>query len=189
MVIKMKFDMLKYYTLFNDFNISIMYSGPIWMNNMESIAETVKRTLEDDDLSFSSSQSIFSIFTEQMNNILMYSAEKEQFYSADNECLNISKGIFILGQKDHSYFLQSGNMIKNTSIDRLKSNIDYLNTLDKVQLRTYYKEKIKSENPNPESKGAGLGLIEIARRANSKIEYKFTPIDENISFFTIFVTV
>jgi len=48
---------------------------------------------------------------------------------------------------------------------------------------------MKSENDNPESKGAGLGLTEIARRATSKIEYEFLPYGEDLSYFTMYVTV
>lgn len=56
-------------------------------------------------------------------------------------------------------------------------------------MRKYYKERIKAENDNPESRGAGLGLIEIAKRASSKIEYSFTDMDETSSFFTMYVTI
>jgi len=71
----------------------------------------------------------------------------------------------------------------------LKERIDFLNTLDKKELRQFYKEQMKAENDNPESKGAGLGLTEIARRATSKIEYEFIPYGEGLSYFTMYVTV
>ena len=71
----------------------------------------------------------------------------------------------------------------------MKKRIDYLNTLDKQELRKIYREKIRAENDDPDSQGAGIGLIEIARRASSKIEYRFTPLDSGDTFFTLFVTV
>jgi hypothetical protein len=48
---------------------------------------------------------------------------------------------------------------------------------------------MKHEDNNPESRGAGLGLTEIARRAASKIEYEFIPYGEGLSYFTMYVAI
>lgn len=182
-------DMLEYYKMIKKFNIDIIYSGPLWSDGIEGIADTLKKRLEFDNLPLSASQSVFSVFIEQMNNMLMYSMEKEQFGNDDDRKEDISKGVFILGTKNKIYFVQSGNVMKSESVEPLKNKIDYLNTLDKAALRKYYKEQIKHENTNPESKGAGLGFIEIARRASSPIEYLFTPLDDGFVFFSTFITI
>ena len=33
--------------------------------------------------------------------------------------------------------------------------------------------------------GAGLGLIDIAKKTGNKFEYHFLPIDDNFSFFIL----
>ncbi|MCH8330800.1 MAG: hypothetical protein IH946_05385 [Bacteroidetes bacterium] len=40
-----------------------------------------------------------------------------------------------------------------------------------------------------ESGGAGLGLIEIARKSGQHIEFNFDEVDENVSYFSLQVTV
>lgn len=185
----MLFDMLAYYKMIQELNINIIYSGPIWTDGIEGIGGTLRKRLEFDELPFSASQSVFSVFVEQMNNMLMYSAEKEKFHESDAKQLDVAKGVFVLGVQDKSYFIQSGNVMKKDSMELIKNRIDHLNTLDKTELRKFYKEQIKIEDANPESKGAGLGLIEIARRASSKIEYTFTTLDDGLIFFTMFVTI
>ena len=40
-----------------------------------------------------------------------------------------------------------------------------------------YKEQLRAE-PEEGSKGAGLGFMEIARRASKPIEFDFTDVDE-----------
>ena len=182
-------DMLEYYYMLKKNNINIIYSGPIWADGVEGIGGTLRKRMAFDDLPFSASQSVFSVFVEQMNNMLMYSAEKERFQGNDEKQFGVSTGAFILGAQGKTYFLQSGNVVKNEDVELLKNRIDYLNTLDKKELRKYYKEQIKSENDNPNSRGAGLGLIEIARRASSKIEYSFTPVEDGLSFFSMFVII
>lgn len=183
-------NMLAYYNLIKENEISIIYNGPIWSEVVEDIGETLKKRLEIEELPLVLSQSIFSVFIEQMYNILNYSAEKEQFLSeSSGKEFNVASGVFILGSKDKKYFMQCGNRIRKEQAELIKQRIDHLNTLDKLELRKYYKERLKAEDENPESKGAGIGLIEIARRASSKMEYSFVPLDEQCSFFTLYVNV
>jgi len=185
----MRLNILEYSKQLAEHNISIIYSGPLWAEGIDGMAEFLQKRLDMDDMSINASQAVFSVFVEQMNNMLMYSAEKERREHPEAGTVETSSGIFVLGSCDKSYYVQTGNVIKNGSVGLLKDRIDYLNTLDKKELREYYKEQIKTENDNPESKGAGLGLTEIARRATSKIEYEFTPYGEGLSYFTMYVTV
>lgn len=182
-------DMLEYYTMVKEKGLSIIYSGPIWADGVEGLGNTLRKRLEFDALPLSSSQAVFSVFVEQMNNMLMYSTDKDSHQSRDGGEFDVSSGVFVLGSRDRQYFLQSGNMMETKDAPLMKERIDHLNTLDKNGLRQYYKEQIKTDNPNHGSKGAGLGLIEIARRASSKIEYRFQPLAEGKTFFSMFVTI
>jgi hypothetical protein len=182
----MRLNILEYSKLLTEHNISMIYSGPLWAEGIDGMAEFLQKRLDMDDMPLSESQAVFSVFVEQMNNMLMYSAEKEKHERPEAET---SSGIFVLGTCDKSYYVQTGNVINNSSVGLLKERIDFLNTMDKKELRQFYKEQMKAENNNPESKGAGLGLTEIAKRATSKIEYEFIPYSEGLSYFTMYVTV
>jgi len=185
----MRLNILEYGKLLAEHNISMIYSGPLWAEGIDGMAEFLQKRLDMDDMPLSASQAVFSVFVEQMNNMLMYSADKEKREHAETKPAETSNGIFVMGSHDKSYYVQTGNVIRNSSVGLLKERIDYLNTLDKKELRQLYKEQMKAENVNPESRGAGLGLTEIARRATSKIEYEFIPYGEGLSYFTMYVTV
>jgi hypothetical protein len=114
----------------------------------------------------------------------MYS--KERAHVKDKA---LSNGVFILGKQGGRYFIQTGNTVTANSAAILKKRIDYLNTLDKSELRRYFKKRILTEDDNPESMGAGLGLIEIARRAASKIDYEMSPEERGHHYFSIFVMI
>jgi hypothetical protein len=175
--------------MLSDNNIHVVYSGPIWASGVDGMAEMLTKRLEFDDLPLSASQSVFSIFVEQVNNMMMYSAEKETKNDSEGHLQEISKGTIILGTQDNTYFVQSGNVVSNNNARILKSRIDYLNTLNKKELRQYHKERIKSENDNPESKGAGIGLIEIARRSSFPIEYEFEAYNDELQYFSMYITI
>jgi hypothetical protein len=185
----MRLNILEYSRMLADNNISIIYSGPLWAEGIDGMAEFLQRRLDMDDMPLNASQAVFSVFVEQMNNMLMYSAEKEKQEHHEIGIRETSRGVFVLGSYDKSYYIQTGNVIKDSSVEILKKRIDFLNTLDKKELRNLYKEQIRSENDNPESKGAGIGLTEIARRASSKIEYEFVPYGDGLSYFTMYVTI
>jgi len=181
-------DMIEWHKMLNDKKITLVYSGPLWAEGIGGLAGTLKRRFEFDKLPLETSQEVFSVFVEQMNNMLMYSVEKNQFETSE-EIIESPKGTFILGKDAKTYFIQTGNVMKNESVELVKKRIDHLNTLSKKELREFYKKQIRISDDNPESRGAGLGFIEIARRISSKIEYSFTPYDEGLTFFSLFVTI
>ncbi len=181
--------MLAFYRFLKEQNINIIYSGPVWSDGIETVGEMLKKRMEIDNLPMSASMSVFSVFVEQMNNVQHYSTEQEKEGVADYEGKIFYGGLFILGTAGQSYYLQTGNVMKNDHIELIRQRVDHLNSLDKAQLREFYKKRLREDDDNLESKGAGLGLIEIARRASSKIEYQFEPYDKEHSFFTMYVTI
>jgi len=186
-------DMSEYIGVVEKLNIKVIYSGPMWEDGIRGLSEMVKTHLSHEQLQGSTSKAIFSVFVEQVTNMLMYSAEKEQYsLPPDYVITDVSIGSLILGNKTDqrdTFFVQTKNAIKDEDIAFLKEKIDYINTLDKGELRQLHKERVRTENDNPDSQGAGLGLIEIARRATAPIGYSFEPISEGLSFFTMYVEI
>jgi len=185
----MKFDARRYEKMLADNNIQVIYSGPIWSSGIDGMAEMLLKRLEFDDMPLSASQSIFSIFVEQINNMMMYSADRGCKTDPSGKHLDIAKGIVILGVQDATYFIQCGNVVIDQNAAILKTRIDYLNTLDKKELRQYHKQQLNAENNNPESQGAGIGLIEIARRTSDPILYEFEPLGDGLQYFSMYITV
>lgn len=182
---------LDVYDLYQDLKrkkILFCYSGPIAHASIEGVGRTLRMNLEFDDAGNITTHAVFSIFVEQVQNILNYSAERLDSSAeyAENE---LSVGVVAIGREDEgNYFVYCGNKIYNTDISKLSEKLDELRTLSKEELKALYKERRRMEPP-PGSKGAGLGLIEIARRAGKPIEYAFREIDEEFSFFIIKVVV
>jgi len=186
-------DMSKYNEVVEKLNIKVIYNGPMWEDGVKGLAEMVRTHLLHDQLPGNASKAIFSVFVEQVTNILMHSTEKEQYAQPpDNELVDVSIGTVIMGNKTDkrdTFFVQTKNMIRDDNTKILKEKIDHLNKLDKTELRQFYKEKVREDDSNSESPGAGLGLIEIARRATAPIGYSFEPISEGLSNFTMYVEI
>ncbi|MCL2813897.1 MAG: SiaB family protein kinase [Oscillospiraceae bacterium] len=187
-------DMKKYNEIMEKLNIKVIYSGPMWEDGIKGLAEMVKTHLSHDQLTGNASKAVFSVFVEQVTNMLMYSAEKKQYSQPpDYKIFDVSMGTVIMGNrtdKRDTFFVQTKNAVKDENVGFLTKKLDYLNTLDKKELRQLYREMVRNDNSdNPESQGAGLGLIEIARRATAPLGYAFEPISEGMSFFTLYVEI
>lgn len=56
--------------------------------------------------------------------------------------------------------------------------------LDREGLKALWKETLKGDTPTG-SKGAGVGFIDIARRARGGVEFDFLRLDDENTFFTV----
>ncbi len=102
--------------------------------------------------------------------------------------INGSKeGVFIVCLKDSVYTMKTGNYIKKEDGIRLKSHLDSLVGLDKIQLAKRYKEQLMSDSMT-DDQGAGIGIIEMVRQSDGEILYDFTDIDENLCFYSFSAT-
>lgn len=108
-------NMMEYYNFVSNNNINTIYSGPIWSDGVEGIGNALRKKLEFDEMPLSVSQAVFSVFVEQMNNMLHYSKEKDDAEPSNlNQSVNTGNGIIILGSENKRYFLQTGNVMKTT---------------------------------------------------------------------------
>jgi hypothetical protein len=126
---------------------------------------------------------IFGVFVELAQNIILYS---EDFDNSKQGKIGI--GIIVIQERNDFYYLSSGNTISNSEIDKLKNKIDKLNSMNKDELKIYYQEQIKREIPS-DGKNVGLGLVEIARKIDSKIDFLLDPIDSQKSYLTVNVAI
>lgn len=167
-------------------NIVFYYCGPVAHASIEGVAQTLRKNLEYEEAGNITSQSVFSVFVEQMQNILNYSAER--LASTEMQDNEMRVGVVVIGHEQKSYFILCGNKVYNKDIPGLTQKLESVRHLNKEELKALYKERRRME-PDPESKGAGLGLIEMARKGTEPLEYSFLPIDQDFSFFTIKVVV
>lgn len=158
------------------------YNGPVSQVLVVEIGDIIKKSIEDDSDKKVINR-IFSILVEQMQNIIKYSVQKKSGGEGDNPFV-LSSGIIAVGLEGSDYSVISGNVISNTDIERVRQRLDLIIGMDRDAQKEYYKTMRRKE-PDPQSRGAGLGFIEMARKASRPLEYCFTPIDGEHSFFAL----
>lgn len=168
------------------------YSGYVTEPVLSGVGEALKQKLTIDDADTKTLRSVFAVFVEQMQNIIRYSAEKARSSpppAADDRALReIRYGILTIGKEGDDYVVCAGNLIERADVERLRAKLTRIRDMSKEELKALYKEQLRAE-PEVGSKGAGLGFMEIARRASKPIEFDFTDVDGNHAFFALKATI
>jgi Family of unknown function (DUF6272) len=168
------------------------YSGYVTEPVLSGVGEALKQKLTIDDADTKTLRSVFAVFVEQMQNIIRYSAEKAHPSlppASDASALReIRYGILTIGKEGGDYVVCAGNLVERSDVERLRAKLNKIRGMSKDELKALYKEQLRAE-PEQGSKGAGLGFMEIARRASKPIEFDFTDIGGDHSFFALKATI
>jgi len=176
----MKFDLFSFYRNVKDMNILLQFKGAVSQEILIEIGEMIN--LHGKQYPYEIQKS-FAVFVELSQNIMNYSAEKEIINDKE-----IGVGLLVFTEDEESYYIYSGNQIFNKNISSISKKIDGINQSDPITLKDMYKTQSKVPRCDC-TKGAGLGLIFIARQSNSKIAYTINNINDEISFLELNVRI
>ena len=130
---------------------------------------------------------VFNVLMECLQNLYHHKARSQ---SADEGTPNSeeAQGVVMIARSDQGWQVLTGNFMAGREVDKLKAHLERVNMLDGDQLRAFYMETL-AEGQYGRHGGAGLGLIDIARKSGRKLEYGFVPYDAENAFFSLNVNV
>jgi hypothetical protein len=100
----------------------------------------------------------------------------------------LQSGTVIIAREGENYVIACGNVVENSDIPALTDRLDQIRHLDKVALKGLFKEQMRK--PRQEGAlGAGLGLIDMARKAKRPIEYAVKSFDDKHALFSVRVVI
>jgi hypothetical protein len=180
-------ELLKYYKKMCERNIVLDFQGAMSQDMLVGMAELIKNKSLLDANRTSTIKKVFSVFVEMAQNIARYSAERVQLNGTPGH-IGVGAGIIVVTETDRIYTITSGNQVQHHAIPPVIQLCDTINKMDKDKLKQFYKKQIKSARVKGK-RGAGVGLIEIARKSGNPIQYKVTQIDDLNSFLVLSVKI
>ena len=168
-------------------SIMFCYSGYVNERVLGGVGEALKQKMVIEEADTKTLRSVFAVFVEQMQNMIRYSAEKEPELADAGQGeppLEIRYGVIAIGQSDEGFCVEAGNLVMKEDVARLRTRLEQIRSADRAGLKALYKEKLKGP-ADEASKGAGVGFIEIARRASKPIEFDFMEVDGDYAFFML----
>ena len=162
-------------------DILLIYEGKFTPQTTKSVLHLAERNIDSIAEDPATKRKVFNILVECLQNVVKHGEKLE----------HPEKGqvpVLMIGREEYQYLIISGNAMLAKSVKDLKARIDKINTLDKEGLKELYKV-IMRNNTVSEKGGAGLGLIDMARKSGGPLDYDFTDIDHELCYFSLKTTI
>lgn len=173
--------MTKIEKLMSDNNINLIWSGHITHDVGKEVIAFTETRLTEDDVEKNQRRRIFSILVESIENIAKYSSGREA-----EEKFGMPLAMIRLENK--SYYITTGNLLLNEKVEVLQEKLNTINNYDKTGLKELFRQSLSQQTGDDDSTG-NMGLIDIARKSDSKLNYRFEKINELYSYYTLTVNV
>lgn len=171
-------DLFSLQQTYNQQRIMLCFNGPLTRSLIEEIGNALRNYLEREHATASSAMDVFGAYIEMTQNIRHYAATKGWDEG------EVSATVVIARDAEGRYVVSAGNAIEAEDGTFLAARVDALATMDKTQLKAMYKEQLRK--PRDEgSSGAGLGLIDLARRASEPLSCTLQMLEDGRAFFSI----
>jgi hypothetical protein len=171
------FDMRERY---NRQQIMLCFNGPISRSLIEEIGNALRNYLTADQAHPSSALDVFAIYIEMTQNIRHYARMKNW---ADQEA-----GATVVVSRDDAghYVVSAGNLVDQADGERLVARVESLAGLDKAQLKAAYKEQLRRPREDAAAaSGAGLGLIDMARKTSTPMQATLRNLTDGRAFLSL----
>ncbi len=162
--------------------ISLVYEGEVTQEITKTFTSLTEKSLAKSEESNAVQRKVFNVMVECLQNI---SKHADSLTEDDDDQ---RRGIVMVSKGEDSYNIITGNVIKNEKVPGLTENLEQVNSLDKKGLSELYKSQMRDGRLSDKG-GAGLGLIDIAKKTGSELTYQFKKISEEVSFFILTSTI
>ena len=152
-------------------HIFLVYQGDVSMNTIMPILNMVEKSLASQTEELMTRKKVFIVLLEFLQNMSKHGL------SVDDR----QEGLLLIGERDGQYLIGGSNYIDNEEKKRLEERLSKYAHMDKDDLNDAYKNILRKGDPD-NTKGAGLGLIEISRRSSKQCEYNFQEFNDHVIF-------
>ena len=175
----MEIDIFDYYKKMDRGSIILSYKGNVTSELLTSVLQIMESKMERLNEPLRLKKKVYNIMVEALQN-LYHHMDKKNY----EDHSPFSTVMFIIGKIEDRYCILTGNFIDGEKKDFLKEKLDYINSLDEMQLKEHYKD-VLNNGIRSEKGGGGLGMIDIARKSGHKLEYNFEKMDADYYFFSL----
>jgi hypothetical protein len=154
------------------------YRGEVTGDNSVSLLTLLEREMEFSDFSLLGRKRLFMFVLENLQNITRRGISKSAEITS----------LVVYNKTADGYTVSTGNALKKSEVRDLRKNLEKINSLEPDKIREVYRTMLQDSNIGRKG-GAGLGLMEMARKTGNKLDYDFLPIDDKYSYFILSKTV
>jgi len=183
----MSFDVNQLYAEICGDDVIFAYQGNITSEQINFILEEVENKFAEISAKIKVRKKFYNLMVESLQNLFHHSDDVPEDLT---ETIGKRYGMVIITRKDDDFKLTVGNYISSDKVKCLTEKIEKINSLSTNELKEMYKFILNYQKLSPKG-GGGLGLIDMARKSDQKLGYRFYPYNENYYFYRldIFVSI
>jgi len=158
--------------------LMFVYRGVVTNENSVPLLMLLEKEMENSEFGFVGRKRLFMFVLESLQNVSRHSDR--------NEYSNMS--LVVYSKSNGGYTVTTANVISTSNIDGLQERLDEINHLETGEIRNVYRQMLSNSEFSTKG-GAGLGLIEMAKKTGNKLDYDFLALDDVNSYFILSKTV
>ena len=154
-------------------DLNYIYKGEFTQNLSQHILSLAEKNIDRNRISHKIKKRVFHIMVESIQNISRH---------GDSPVEPEEDAMFAIQKQNDWYYITTGNVIEQEKVKPLRDKLDKINNLDSAELDLFYREVLSNGKLSTKG-GAGLGLIEMARKSGNKLFYDLRQINDATSYF------
>lgn len=158
--------------------LMFVYRGVVTSENSVPLLMLLEKEMENSEFTFVGRKRLFMFVLESLQNVSRHNRNSHHAHMS----------MVVYSKTDSGYTVTTGNVLHNSAIDDLKKRLEEINSLQTGEIRSVYRQMLSSAEFSSKG-GAGLGLIEMAKKTGNKLDYDFVPLDDEYSYFVLSKTV
>src|SRR5262249_11417558 len=129
---------------------------------------------------------LFASFVEMVQNVIHYAAPDVRPGGPRR------RGTIELGSGAAGFWIHCSNPVRGDHATRLQERLEAIRQMSPEDITTEYRRKLNDDSkrePDPLSRGAGLGLLSIARNSAGPLTYSLNASTDGAFTFSLLATV
>jgi len=163
---------------FDKTGVVICFNGMFYQGIIEEVGKAVRNHLAAAHTHNGIYMDVFAVYIEMTQNVHNY------FTSRGITRPEITSSIITIGRNGEEYRVTSGNIVQNQDLEALCLRIDEVNALSHDEIKSRFRSQLRRDVA-PRQLGAGLGMLEIAKRSSGKMSYAVKDFDATGKFFIL----
>jgi len=158
--------------------LMFVYRGVVTNENSIPLLMLLEKEMENSEFAHVGRKRLFMFVLESLQNVSRHSDRNE----------HAGMSIVVYSKTDSGYTVATGNALPSKNVNDLKTRLDEINKLHPDEIRDAYKKMLVNSELSDKG-GAGLGLLEMAKKTGNKLDYDFTRLGKDHSYFVLSKTV
>jgi len=158
--------------------LMFVYRGGVTNENSIPLLMLLEKEMENSEFAHVGRKRLFMFVLESLQNVSRHSDHNE----------HAGMSIVVYSKTETGYTVATGNVLPAKNVNELKRRLEEINKLHPDEIRDAYR-KMLSDSEFSDKGGAGLGLMEMAKKTGNKLDYAFFPMGKDHAYFVLSKTV